>query len=312
MIVDGASVTPQPSPRAVNRVRLLEDGIVLVADDGTVRFVADPRHARAHPFDLDLARVGALAGAETFAAVRAASTSDGLACALHADGVTVWGPDGRAAPTAAVTDASAVAASRTRCAVVQPDGVRLLDERGAKAARLELRVDAVGADGEGFLAATPAQLVAVGAAGQRAQALPVPDGAPVTALAAHPTRVVLGRDDGSLMVLSRTGGVSVVLHGAPVTPIRSAAISADGGTIAAGTDGGDVLVWDAGGVLLDSARLHGPVMWLRIDDHGVHAATLLGDGATRDRYRATPRCALLREARVRTGGAASASDACGP
>lgn len=312
VMVQGARVTSLPSPKAVNRVRLLEDVVAMAADDGTVRIVSTTRPARASAFDVDLSWVRTLAGAEALAEVGAAATSDGLSCALHADGVTVWSATGRAAPTAVVAGASALAASPMRCAVLQPGGVRLLDERGAEAARVELRVDAIGADGDGFVAATPAQLLAIAPDGARTQALEVPEGALVTALAAHPARVVIGRDDGSLSVLSRTGAASLALSGAPVTPIRSAAVAPDGGTIAAGTEGGDVLVWDADGVLLDATRLHGPVAWLRIDDTGVHAATLLGDGATRHRYRATQRCELLQEVRARTGGIAPRGGACAP
>ncbi len=296
-------------PDAVNRVRLIGDGVVLGADDGTVRFAS--LEGRAHAFDLDLTALGELEASALLADVGRADRGDDGICALHAGGVSQWRADGALRGTAMVPVASDVAGTGDACAALLAGEVRIVAD-GAERARVPIDASAVADDGEAFIVATSTHLVWFDDRGHRRSELPLPAGAAVTAVAAGPRGVVVGRADGRVVSLARDGSVVRMLDGAPVSPVRRLAVADDDGTIAAGTESGDVLSWLPNGELLDVARLHGPIGWLRFAADGLHIATVVGDRAVRQTSRSTPRCELLREVADATGAPLAGGQGCGP
>ncbi|MFH0899204.1 MAG: hypothetical protein V2A73_01105 [Pseudomonadota bacterium] len=146
------------------------------------------------------------------------------------------------------TNASALAPSGNQIMIAADDAIYLFDERGAKIT--SVTGDAVG----------------------------------VTALGKTDERFVLGFDDGELRILSAHAGrtaarLSFAFEGTPTSAVTRIA---DGihGILVAGFANGFLGLWSLeNGTLLDSAKLHGPIVHVLLDAEArrLYAVTDIGD-----------------------------------
>ncbi|MFH0899696.1 MAG: hypothetical protein V2A73_03610, partial [Pseudomonadota bacterium] len=108
----------------------------------------------------------------------------------------------------------------------------------------------------------------------------LPADAGVTAVGHANGYLVLGFDDGSLQLVAptrRDQAPSFAFEGAPPSAVTRIVEGPDG-TVVAGYAGGQLRMWALkNGVLLDSAKLHGPVVHLMVSGLTLYAATELGD-----------------------------------
>jgi WD40 repeat protein/serine/threonine protein kinase len=301
----------------VNDIALSPDGkhAVTVGDDGTVRIwelgtgapvwkgvglVGSPLQLYTHQGwrTVEYGKVKQGAWHAAVEGARYARAAGSTLCALTAAGnLEIWdlARDDRVRRDAMEAAGSVQMVPLRDGCLTLTGGHARLHRRGAAPREVAQQASAVAWDGKEILIAARGRVYFLDDQGSPLRSV---DAAPNVAALAHDGRhLVLGFDEGNVLVLPASGGQAISLQDIAPSPVTALHLGPAPETVVVGFANGFLGIWSLrNGARLEQTQLHGAVTHLVARQARIHLATELGDHTTLDLdVLREPYCSLMRE-----------------